>query len=170
VSTAAVSLTDVHARVAALLYEEAASVDEQRWDDWLALFDEKVEYWIPSWDSEHEHTTDPRNEVSLMFYDSRAGLEDRVYRILTERSAASLPLPRTAHTVSNIRVAENGDGTLTVKANWIVNLFRSGESSSYFGRYQYVLSPSADGGLKIARKLILVLNDKIATVLDIYSV
>jgi 3-phenylpropionate/cinnamic acid dioxygenase small subunit len=162
--------TDLQGKVATLLYEEAASVDEQRWDDWLALFAEQVEYWIPSWDSEHQYTTNPRNEVSLMYYDSRAGLEDRVFRILTERSAASLPLPRTSHMVSNIRVFENADGTCTVNANWIVNLFRSGESSSYFGRYQYLLKPSADGRLKIARKLILVLNDKIATVLDIYSV
>jgi len=169
VSLAIKPSNDLQNEVCALLYEEASSIDEQRWDDWLALFDERAEYWIPAWDSEHEYTTNSQNEVSLMYYPTRAGLEDRVFRILTERSAASLPLPRTCHLVTNVSVVENSDGTCTVKANWMTNMFRSGETSSYFGRYEYLLKPK-DGSLRIAKKLILVLNDKISTVLDIYSV
>jgi len=75
--------------VTALLYREAEYVDERRWDEWLALFDPQAEYWIPSWDSEDEYTRDPQTEISLMYYGDRTGLEDRVFRLRTGRSAAS---------------------------------------------------------------------------------
>lgn len=153
-----------------LLHREAEYLDERRWDDWLALFDPQVEYWIPAWDSEDELTTDPQNEVSLMYYANRSGLEDRVFRLRTGRSAASTPLPRTCHLVSNVRVAPPaGDGMCTVKANWVTHLFRNNAAQCFFGRYEYRLRPQ-DSDWRIAKKKIIVLNDVIATVLDIYSV
>ncbi len=161
--------TDLTGAVTHLLYQEAACLDEQRWDDWLALFDRDVEYWLPAWDSEHETTRDPGNEVSLMYYNGRSGLEDRVFRLRTGRSSASTPLPRTCHMVSNIMVSPSADGTCAVKANWVTHLYRAGESTHYFGRYEYLLVP-AGGGWRIAKKKILLLNDYIVTVLDIYSV
>ncbi len=75
--------------VVRLLYEEAASLDERRWDDWLALFEPDAEYWIPAWDSEDEHTRDPRSEVSLMYYPDLTGLEAGCFV-----SAPANPRPR----------------------------------------------------------------------------
>ncbi|MDB5728803.1 MAG: benzoate 1,2-dioxygenase small subunit, partial [Noviherbaspirillum sp.] len=57
--------------VADLLYREGAFLDEQRWDDWIALFTEDCEYWLPSWKSEHELSTDPRTEVSMIHHEHR---------------------------------------------------------------------------------------------------
>lgn len=159
--------------VTALLYREAECVDERRWDEWLALFDPKAEYWIPAWDSEDEYTSDPRNEVSLMYYGDRTGLEDRVFRLRTARSAASTPLPRTCHMVSNVRAALDADGRCVVKANWVTHLFRNGNTQCFYGRYEYLLLPQAKdsgGDWRIGKKKIIVLNDLIDTVLDIYSV
>jgi 3-phenylpropionate/cinnamic acid dioxygenase small subunit len=144
-------------------------VDTQQWDAWLALFEEGAEYWIPSWDSEHEFVTDPHEHVSLMYYADRTGLEDRVFRIRTERSAASTPLPRTCHLVSNVLISGLADGTLEVSAHWVTHLFRSGVASHFFGRYEYLLAPW-DADWRIRRKKVLVYNDTIPTVLDIYSV
>jgi len=155
--------------VARFLYVEAASLDEQRWDDWLALFDRDAEYWIPAWDSEHVHTTNPRNEVSLMYYNGRSGLEDRVFRLRTGRSSASTPLPRTCHMISNITVLQAADGMCAAKANWVTHLYRHGESTHYFGHYEYVLEAAGESW-RILKKKTLVLNDYIGTVLDIYSV
>ncbi len=159
--------------VTALLYREAEYVDERLWDEWLALFDLKVEYWIPAWDSEDEYTCDPQNEVSLMYYGDRTGLEDRVFRLRTGRSAASTPLPRTCHMVSNVRAALDADGRCIVKANWVTHLFRNSSSQSFYGHYEYLLLPQTkDSGSdwRIGKKKIIVLNDLIDTVLDIYSV
>lgn len=152
-----------------LLHREAECVDERRWDEWLALFDANAEFWIPAWDSEDECTSDPQTEISLMYYGDRTGLEDRVFRLRTGRSAASSPLPRTCHMVSNVRAETAGDGTCVVKANFVTHLFKHNVSQSFYGRYEYLLQPK-DGHWLIRKKKILVLNDVIDTVLDIYSV
>jgi len=157
------------ASVTDLLHREAECVDERRWDDWLALFDPKAEYWIPAWDSEDEYTSDPQTEVSLMYYGDRTGLEDRVFRLRTGRSAASTPLPRTCHMVSNVRATPAADGGCVVKAAFVTHLFKRNVSQSFYGHYEYLLQPK-DGGWVIRKKKILVLNDLIDTVLDIYSV
>jgi 3-phenylpropionate/cinnamic acid dioxygenase small subunit len=163
-----VAATDGEA-VARLLYEEAASLDERRWDDWLALYEPDAEYWIPAWDSEHEHTQNPLSELSLMYYGDRSGLEDRVFRIRTGKSSASTPLPRTCHMIGNIRVDRAGGDGYQVRTHWTTHLFRNGEVSTYFGRAEYLLARRPDGW-GIRRKKTLVLNDRIDTVLDIYSV
>lgn len=151
------------------LYLEAHFLDTKQWDAWLALYEEEAEYWIPSWDSEHEYVDDPHGEVSLMYYPDRTGLEDRVFRIRTQRSAASTPLPRTCHLVSNVLVKHGADGLLEVTANWVTHLFRFGAATHFFGRYEYVLAPH-EGAWRIRKKKVLVFNDTIPTVLDVYSV
>ena len=51
---------------------------------------------MPAWDDDDRLTEDPQSEISLIWYGDRGGLEDRVFRIRTERSSAtSLPEPRT---------------------------------------------------------------------------
>ena len=55
-----------------------------------------VEFFMPSWDDDDRLTTDPHNEVSLIYYPSKQGLEDRVFRIETDRSSASRPTPGPA--------------------------------------------------------------------------
>ncbi|MBN0653703.1 hypothetical protein JTM24_33900, partial [Pseudomonas aeruginosa] len=45
-----------------------------------------------------------QKEISLIYYPNREGLEDRVYRIKTERSGASTPEPRTTHIISNVEL------------------------------------------------------------------
>jgi anthranilate 1,2-dioxygenase small subunit len=162
-------LVALRSAVTDFLAREAQAVDEQDWDRWLALHEETVEYWIPSWDSEHEATSDPQGEMSLIYYNGRAGLEDRVFRLRTARSSASTPLPRTCHMVSHILVAPNADGTIGVKTRWTVDLFRKMEEHRFFGHAEYLLAPHGDDW-RIRRKRILVLNDLIPTVLDIYSV
>ncbi len=75
-------------RIEQFLYRKSALCDAQDWDAYLALFDPAVEFHLPQWDSEHDYTRDPRTGMSLIYYSSRAGLEDRVFRIRTGKSAA----------------------------------------------------------------------------------
>lgn len=154
--------------IADLLAEEAETVDNQDWDRWLALFTEDVEFWVPSWDSEHVLTTDPQSEMSLMYYKGRHGLEDRVFRIKTGRSAASTPLPRTCHMTSNFRMEKTAYGFM-VKARWMASAFRRGESVTYFGSCVYQLVGDV-ASLRIAAKKTVVCNDLISTSLDIYNI
>ena len=161
--------SELRERVENLLYEEGNAIDEQRWEDWLALFEEDCEYWMPAWDSEHEMTKDPTSEISLIYYSDRSGLEDRVWRIESGMSSASTPLPRTAHMVSNIIINDSAPGGVAVKASFLVNSYRNEETDTFYGRYEYQLK-DAGGKLSIAKKKIILLNDVIPSVVDVYSI
>ena len=154
-----------------LLYREASHLDTQRWDDWLELFTEDCEYWLPAWKGEHQMTADPRREVSLIYYSSRAGLADRVWRVRQGNSAASAVLPRTHHALSNIRMASaDGEGPLLLESLWTVHQFLVRESAVevFFGRYEHTLV-NRDGALRIAKKKIVLLNDYLPAKIDFYS-
>jgi 3-phenylpropionate/cinnamic acid dioxygenase small subunit len=163
----AISLEE-RAAVLDLLAVEAAALDSRDWDTWLALFTDDVDYWVPSWDSEYELTTDPQAEISLMYYRGHSGLEDRVFRIRTGHSAASTPMPRTCHMVSNVQIAHADEG-YAVEANWMASAFRNAHSVTYYGRYYYRLRRVGED-LRICAKKIVVMNDLIDTSLDFYNI
>jgi anthranilate 1,2-dioxygenase (deaminating, decarboxylating) small subunit len=151
------------------LFLEAELCDQQDWQNYLELYDESCEFHVPQWDSEHVFTTDPLSEMSLMYYKTRAGLEDRVFRLGTGQSAASEPLPRTVHMISNIRSLELEDGYYQVKCNWMTNYFHHNEAGNFFGWSEYKLRPHHDSW-RIAKKHVVILNDTIKHVLDFYHI
>jgi anthranilate 1,2-dioxygenase (deaminating, decarboxylating) small subunit len=149
------------------LYRMAEFCDRQQWDEYLALFDRNCVFHVPQWDSEHVYTTDPAQGMSLIYYTDRSGLEDRVYRIRTGKSAASTPLPRTMHQINNVRITERSDSQLDVKVNWATFHTRHGDTSYFYGHATYVLAPLGDTW-KVTRKHVLLFNDRINEVLDFY--
>ena len=56
-----------------LVHREARHLDEQRWDDWLALYTEDCEFWMPAWKADGTPTANPRTELSHIYYANRAG-------------------------------------------------------------------------------------------------
>jgi len=158
------------ARCADLLYTEARLIDLKAWDDWLALYLPEAEFWVPAWDTEHSYVSDPQNEISLIYYADRSGLEDRVFRLRTGMSSASVPLPRTSHLVGNVQASRQANGDFEVYASWQVTYFKHKETHFFAGQYEYTLRPQDDGSLRIARKKIIVINDLIPQVLDFYHV
>lgn len=154
-----------------LLYREAALLDRQQWDDWLALYVRDCVFWVPSFINETTVTRDPQTEVSHIYYATRSGLEDRVWRIRSGLSVATIPVPRTMHAVTNIRLVEASDEALTVESNIAVDVFNLKNQSSHrlFGRAEHRLVKH-DGAWLIARKTVIVLNDYLPSVVDIYSV
>ncbi len=158
------------ARCADLLYTEARLIDRQAWDDWLALYLPEAEFWVPAGDTEHSYVSDPQNEISLIYYADRSGLEDRVFRLRTGMSSASVPLPRTSHLVGNVQASEQANGDFAVNASWQVTYYKHKITNFFAGQYEYTLRPHSDGSLRIARKKIIVINDLIPQVLDFYHV
>ena len=144
-------------------------IDQKRWDDWLDLYLPDAEYWLPCHLDDGTTTSDPHKQISLIYYSSRAGLEDRVFRIGTDQSLASTPLPRTSHLVSVGQVTEREDGDVEVSSNWAAFSYRLEEQYHFFGTQEHVLRRT-DAGLKIAKRRVMVMNDKIPCPLDIYSI
>ena len=153
-----------------LLVREAALLDNREWDQWLALLASDIEYWVPTWKSEDEPTADPKRELSLIYYASRAGLEDRVWRVKSGRAVSSMVLPRTQHAITNVRILSAQEGSMSVASNWTTHQFLPKDRSVevLFGRYEHVLRRDDDGWL-IARRKTLLLNDYLPARLDFYS-
>ncbi len=164
-------MSDVLAEAVALLHLEAMLLDERDWDAWLALYEEDAEFWMPAWKSESEPTSDPMKELSMIYYDSRAGLEDRVQRIRSGKSVASTPLRRTAHMVGNVMLADNAGELIGVKSSFNVHVYDTRRKTQhvFFGRTTHGLVRREEG-LRIRRKKIILANDCIPTMLDIYCV
>lgn len=150
------------------LFEEARYLDDKEWDSWLEMYAEDASYWVPSWDDTGELTEDPQTEISLMYYASRSGLEDRVFRINTDKSSASsLPQPRTSHNLSNIEIVEASDEQCNVRFNWVNYAYRYEHVYTYFGTSFYTLDISGERP-KIKAKKVVLKNDYIHHVVDIY--
>jgi hypothetical protein len=96
----AVAAGDISREAAAeLIYREAMLLDQHQWEEWLSLYSADAVFWMPSWGSESELITDPELELNLIYFKNRDGLEDRVFRIESGDSFATVPMDRTAHVV-----------------------------------------------------------------------
>jgi benzoate/toluate 1,2-dioxygenase beta subunit len=152
------------------LFAEARALDDKDWDAWLGFYAPDAEFWMPSWDDDDKLVTDPQSEVSLIYYAHRGGLEDRVFRIRTERSSAtSLPEPRTSHNISNVEIIEQNNEECRLRFNWVTFSFRYKTVDTYFGTSFYTLDMSAARPV-IKRKKVILKNDYIHHVVDIYQI
>ena len=125
---------------------------------------------MPAWDDDDKLVENPQTEVSLIWYGHKGGLEDRVFRIRTERSSAtSLPEPRTSHNISNVEILSQGDGECRLRFNWVTLSFRYKTIDTYFGTSFYTLDTSGPKPL-IKNKKIILKNDYIHHVVDIYQI
>ena len=153
----------------ALLYREARYLDDRDWDSWLAMYDEQCTFWMPAWDDNGELTEDPQSEISLIWYGRRAGLEDRVFRIRTERSSATIPDTRTSHNITNIEVMERSEGTIKLRFNWHTMSVRYDHTDHFCGTSYYTLDVSGETPLITYKKVVLK-TDYIRHVIDVYHI
>lgn len=161
---------DAHAVAAATLYREARLLDRGEWADWVAMYREDAVYWVPAWLDEYETTSDPNTQCSLLYHDRRRGLEERIARIESRKSITALPLPRTVHQIGNVEASESAPGEITCHSVFSVHVYdpRVAKEHVRHGRYEHRLTQEG-GEWKIARKVITLVNDRVPTLLDFYS-
>ena len=159
------------AEVAQFLYGEALLLDERRWDEWLALYKEDAVFWVPSYTMRGEPVSDPKLSINLIYITSRAGLEDRIYRIRTGASEASVQMPRTCHQISNVTAEASGDGgEVTAGANFMVASWSHRRGQEFrSGRYEYRLRREG-GGFLIAYKKVLPIEEVTDGWFDVVSI
>ena len=155
--------------IQAFLYQEARAQGEKRWADWLACYADDVDYFMPSWDDNDTLTTDPHNEVSLIYYPSKQGLEDRVFRIETDRSSASTPDTRYNRAISNVEILAQDETRVDLCFNWTTHNFRYDITDVYFGTARYLLDTTGPKPL-IKKKYIVLKSDLIHHMLDVYHI
>ena len=131
------------------LFHEARLLDEQRYEEWLALFTEDATYWVPL-----EHGQKDPLEPSSILPDDRTRLELRVTQLRHPRAQARQPLARTVHQVSNVTV--DGD---TVRSNLMVVEFRNEKQRVYGALVEHRLRRNGDA-FRIARKRVDLVNSE----------
>ena len=136
------------------LYMEARLMDENRYEDWLALFTDDCTYWIPS----NEENTDPSRAVSIIYAD-RTVLENHIKRLVDGLAFAQKPPSRMRRLVSNVEVQDGEDET-HVLANFTVTEIRQHTQRVHTGQAEYRLRPDADSFRIAYKKVVLVAIDE----------
>jgi benzoate/toluate 1,2-dioxygenase beta subunit len=157
----------LYTEVCSLLASEALFLDEQRFREWLDLYAEDAVYYVPAWQSEDKLTDDPKTQLSLIYIPSRNGLEERIFRIESRDSFASLPLDRTTHLTTNVLLTGGDSEQVEVSANWLVHSVGARGDATRGGRYRYTLR-RIDGVLRIARKVTIMIDEKLEGTVDVY--
>jgi benzoate/toluate 1,2-dioxygenase subunit beta len=155
--------------IEAFLFRECRLLDDEQWDEWLECYHPDAVFWMPSWDDDGKLVADPQREISLIYYANRQGLEDRVFRIKTERSSATMPDTRTSHNISNVELEREADGILTVRFNWHTLSHRYKTDYSHFGTSRYEIDFKGERPL-ILNKYVVLKNDYINQVIDVYHI
>jgi 3-phenylpropionate/cinnamic acid dioxygenase small subunit len=123
---------DLETRLAVndLLVGEAALLDDRRFDEWLELFTDDIEYTAPVKVTRKAPADDVVDDIGH-FDDNKASLGLRVRRLATDVAWAEDPRSHTRRFVTNIRIEPAGtDGELLVRSNLM--LFRSrGDMGAY---------------------------------------
>lgn len=155
-----------------ILNRLGAALDDRAWDAWLDLYHADAVYWVPAWRDEDTETSDPDCEISQIYHDRRAGLEERIARVRSGQSVTALPLPRTTHFTSNIAAsAAIGDAhAISVRASAMIHVYQPRSGSQYvnFGYYELVVT-RIDSAWRVARHVIHLKNDCVPALIDFYT-
>ena len=156
-------------KIEELIFLEADLLDRKQWQIWLDLYTSDCVIWVPTWDTEESLVEDPEFSVNMMYLVGKPALEARVHRITSVDAYASLPLSRTMHSVTNIRLIEETSNYLEVSAKWTVLCLDPRRGKTWRGGwYDYLLKKNQDK-LDIKSKKITLLEDVIDGTVDIYQ-
>ena len=147
------------------LYREAELLDERRYEEWLALFTEDAQYFmpmrrnVPHDEPEREFT---RAGIDVNWFDEgKDTLTRRVKQILTGIHWAEEPPSRICHMISNVQVLAATPGgaspsEVTVKSRFLVYRNRVETETDFLVGKREDLLRRVDGGWQIARRKIIL--------------
>lgn len=142
------------------LYLEAALLDDRRYEDWLRLLADDLEYWMPVRSTramgEEAHEFTKLGEVAF-FDDDKASMTLRVKKLRTGFAWAEDPPSRTRHYVANVRILHRlSDRELTAGCNFMIYRSRlANDVDLWAGRREDTLRRS-EGGWLIAKRHIFL--------------
>ncbi|MGH9464929.1 MAG: 3-phenylpropionate/cinnamic acid dioxygenase subunit beta [Thermoanaerobaculia bacterium] len=147
------------------LYREAELLDERRYEEWLDLLTEDVQYFMPM--RRNVPADEPAREFTRegldvnWFDEGKDTLTRRVKQILTGVHWAEQPPSRICHMVSNVQLvracpSDSAPAEVAVKSRFLVYRNRvETETDVLVGKREDVLR-RVDGGWKIARRKIVL--------------
>ena len=147
------------------LFAEAELLDERQYEEWLALLDDDIRYWMPMrrnvkfGELEREFT---REGMDINWFDEgKDTLTRRVNQILTGVHWAEEPLSRICHIVSNVQLLDAqpslaDPAEASVKCRFIIYRNRIETETDFLVGKREELLRKTDDGWKIARRKIVL--------------
>lgn len=136
------------------LFHEARLIDEQRWEEWNALFIDEGEYWVPSIPDQ----VDAKNHVSLI-YETDLLRAVRIKRFKHPNAFSLKPSPRSSHIVNNVMLDnyDEASGVCVVSSRFIMLQYRREELDVFGGSYTHHLKVE-DQAFRIKKKRVDLIN------------
>ena len=167
VSTPAADLALQH-EIEQFYYREALLLDNIKYEEWFALLDDDIHYFmplrrnrmqrygkvrstdLPEYTNEHEFAH---------FDDDKTTMNGRLRKLLSDYSWSENPASRTRHTVSNVIISQGEEeNTLNVCSAFIVYRNRLETQVDLFAGERHDVLRRADNtlGFKIAKRTVLL--------------
>lgn len=140
--------------VTAFIWAEADMLDHAEFDTWLALWAPDSTYIVPI----DPEASDFENTLNYA-YDDAHMREMRVARLQNGESVSTQPAARTVRNVSRVRVIDNDNGTLTVRAALDLRDFRKDAFHQHTANVTWKLEPSGENW-RIQRKIVRLINSR----------
>ncbi|MBI1733128.1 MAG: aromatic-ring-hydroxylating dioxygenase subunit beta [Gammaproteobacteria bacterium] len=135
------------------LFHEARLLDEQRWEEWNALFTDDGVYWAPAMPEQPNAT----HYVSLI-HENALLRAVRVKRFRHPHAFSLQPRPRTLHLVSNVMLdSVDAGGNCVVTSRFMMAQYRREKQDLFAGTYTHHLRPTSSG-YRIALKKAELVN------------
>lgn len=101
---------ELHTEVCQFLYREARTLDENRFEDWLAMLTDDITYDMPLTLTRERSEQERVYEPEMQYYaENIHSLKMRVARLRTEYAWAEDPPTRTTHMVLNVELEPSED-------------------------------------------------------------
>ena len=150
----------LRAQIADLLALEYELLDERRFEEWLDLLTDDVQYVMPLARNvarvmaEREYTRPGQDTV--WFDEGKPELALRVEQLLSADHWAEEPASRTTHMVANIRVAEHDESSAAVNSRFLVYRTRLDSVVELVAGKRADVLRLEKGAWKIARRQVLI--------------
>jgi 3-phenylpropionate/cinnamic acid dioxygenase small subunit len=119
----------VYAELASFYYDEAALLDERRFDEWLALLTDEMRYAMPIRPtlSRRQHMEFGSQRAGA-FDETRATLKQRLHLAEHPKAWGEEPPARTRRFLSNLRVWRRSDDRILARVSVMMTVFRNDQS------------------------------------------
>jgi len=149
-------------------YREALLLDNIKYEDWFALLDDDIHYYMPIRRNAMQRRGRARasdlaeytNKHEFAHFDEdKTAMNGRLRKLLSDFSWSENPASRTRHTVSNVIITEGEeDNTLNVCSSFIVYRNRLETQVDLFAGERHDVLRRSDNtlGFKIAKRTVLL--------------
>jgi 3-phenylpropionate/cinnamic acid dioxygenase small subunit len=135
------------------IYHEARLQDQHEYAAWEDLWTDDGVYWVPA----NGDDIDPDAQMSII-YDNRSRIALRVKQLLTGKRHSQMPPSRLRRLISNIEIIGLEGEQMRVFANSLIYESNTRADTIWGAQNEYLLRRQ-DGGLRMARKKVMLVNN-----------